>query len=176
MKRSLFFMIVLVLLSCSDFEQKQQLKRVETLLNKTKVAQANFLSSFPDTLGSMRQNMMNLQLFLKTHVLLDSVDRSYAADMDAYKLARKKIKPINKQYVVLKSAFQEERTRLLQLKSDIANGFGKRQKYDQYIQTETKNVSLLIRRSNELKQEIHSLLDKYNMLHPKLSALSKKFK
>ena len=70
----------------------------------------------------------------------------------------KKIKPINKQYVGLKSAFQEERTRLLQLNSDIANGFGKRQKYDQYIQTETKNVSLLIQRSNELKQEIHDII------------------
>ena len=81
----LFFLV-----SCSDFKQKEQLKAVEQLKSETTTLSKDFQSSFPDTLSSMRQNMFQLQLFLQQHVVLDSVDRTYAKDMDTYKLARKK--------------------------------------------------------------------------------------
>ena len=81
----LFFLI-----ACSDFKQKEQLKAVEQLTSEATTLSKDFQSSFPDTLSTMRQNMMQLQLFLQQHVVLDSVDRTYAKDMDTYKLARKK--------------------------------------------------------------------------------------
>ena len=168
---SLFFLI-----ACSDFKQKEQLKAVEQLTSEATTLSKDFQASFPDTLSAMRQNMMQLQLFLQQHVVLDSVDRAYAKDMDTYKLARKKIGPINKQYVALKQAFAQENTRLSQLHSDISNGFGKRDRYDAYIATEKKNITLLESRLNELKKEINALMDTYRLLQPKLNSLAGKYK
>lgn len=165
-----------LLIACSDFKQKEQLKAVDQLKSKTTSLSKDFQASFPDTLSTMRQNMMQLQLFLQQHVILDSVDRTYAKDMDAYKLARKKIGPINKQYVALKQAFTKENTRLSQLHYDISNGFGKRDRYDAYIATEKKNLTLLESRLNELKKELNSLMDTYRLLHPKLNSLAGKYK
>jgi predicted nucleic acid-binding Zn-ribbon protein len=167
----LFFLI-----ACSDFKQKEQLKAVEQLTSEATTLSKDFQASFPDTLSTMRQNMMQLQLFLQQHVVLDSVDRMYAKDMDTYKLARKKIGPINKQYVALKQAFAQENTRLAQLHSDISNGFGKRDRYDAYIATEKKNITLLESRLNELKKELNALMDTYRLLHPKLNSLAGKYK
>lgn len=167
----LFFLI-----ACSDFKQKEQLKAVEQLTSEATTLSKDFQASFPDTLSTMRQNMMQLQLFLQQHVVLDSVDRAYAKDMDTYKLARKKIGPINKQYVALKQAFAQEKTRLSQLHSDISNGFGKRDRYDAYIATEKKNITLLESRLNELKKELNALMDTYRLLHPKLNSLAGKYK
>lgn len=170
------FIGVFFLVACSDFKQKEQLKSVELLQTKVKALSTDFQASFPDTLSSMRQNMFQLQLFLQQHVVLDSVDRTYAKDMDAYKLARKKIGPLNKQYVAIKQALAEENTRLNHLNSDISNGFGKRDRYDRYIATETKNLTLLESRVIELKKELNTLRDTYRMLHPKLIALAGKLK
>jgi hypothetical protein len=167
----LFFLI-----ACSDFKQKEQLKAVEQLTSEATTLSKDFQASFPDTLSTMRQNMMQLQLFLQQHVVLDSVDRMYAKDMDTYKLARKKIGPINKQYVALKQAFAQENTRLAQLHSDISNGFGKRDRYDAYIATEKKNITLLESRLNELKKELNALMDTYRLLQPKLNSLAGKYK
>lgn len=167
---------ILLMSSCSDFKQKEQLKSVELLNTKAKALSTDFQASFPDTLSAMRQNMFQLQLFLQQHVVLDSVDRTYAKDMDTYKLARKKIGPINKQYVALKQAFADENKRLYQLNSDISNGYGKRDRYDAYIATETKNLTVLDARLNELKKELQTLMDTYRLLHPKLNALAGKFK
>lgn len=165
-----------LLIACSDFKQKEQLKAVEQLKSEATSLSKDFQASFPDTLSTMRQNMMQLQLFLQQHVVLDSVDRTYAKDMDTYKLARKKIGPINKQYVALKQAFALENTRLSQLHSDISNGFGKRDRYNAYIATEKKNLTLLESRLNELKKELNSLMDTYRLLHPKLNSLAGKYK
>lgn len=177
MKRIVFVLIgVFFLVACSDFKQKEQLKSVDQLKSKTTKLLDDFETSFPDTLSTLRQNMMQLQLFLQQHVVLDSVDRTYAKDMDTYKLARKKIGPINKQYVALKQAFAQESTRLSQLHSDISNGFGKRDRYDRYIATETKNLTLLESRVIEFKKELNALMDTYRLLHPKLNSLAGKYK
>lgn len=177
MKRlGVFLLCFLIFGSCSDFKQKEQLRKVEQLRADNNGLLISLKQDFPDTLSVMRQNMIELQLFLKNHVILDSVDRSYAANMDTYKMSRKKIGPINKQYVALKQAIVEENTRLYKLNSDISNGFGKRDRYDAYIATETKNLKLLGARLNELKKELQSLMDTYRLLHPKLNALASKFK
>ena len=162
--------------SCSDFKQKEQLRSVEQLQAKTQGLSSRMEQSFPDTLSAMRQNMMELQLFLRSHVVLDSVDRTYAANMDAFKLTSKKIAPINRQYVVLKKAFADEKKRLSDLHSDISNGFGKRQKYDAYIVKETKNVSALKLRTTELIAALKDMKEQYQLLHPKLSALASKLR
>lgn len=174
-------LVVLAILSvlivgCSDFKQKAQLKAVNDLQAKAKRLNQSFKASFPDTLSSMRQNMMHMEIFLKNHVVLDSVDRSYGSDMDEYKETRNKIGTINKQYVVLKKAFTEESNQLKQLENDISNGFGKRQRYDDYLASEKKNVDKLEKHTNEFIKAINQIKDKYQLLHPRLNALAIKFK
>ena len=177
MKRLIVLLSCAFLLgSCSDFKQKEQLRSVERLQANTNGLSSRMERSFPDTLSAMRQNMMELQLFLKSNVVLDSVDRTYAANMDAYKMTSKKIAPIHRQYVALKKAFVDEKNRLADLHSDISNGFGKRQKYDAYILKETKNVSVLKLRTTEFMEALKDMTEQYHLLHPKLSALASKLR
>jgi CII-binding regulator of phage lambda lysogenization HflD len=170
------YLFILSLTGCSDFKQEEQLKSVEELQAKSNTLQSKFKEAFPDTLSSMRQNMMHMEVFLKNHVILDSVDRSYGSDMDAYKETRNKIGAINKQYLVLKKAFSKETKQLEQLHKDVVNGFGKRQQYDSYILTEKKNVKKLEEHTLAFVKAITEIKDKYQLLHPRLNALAFKFR
>ncbi len=105
----------------------------------------------------MRMNMMHAETSLKNKLVLDSVDRAYAHDMDTYKKARKSIGKLNTYYVELKSAITKERKQLKTLRKDVKNGWGKRDRYDKYIQSEP-----------ELLQKAVTIGDTYRLLHPKM--------
>jgi hypothetical protein len=117
--------------------------------------------------------MMSTETAVKNKIILDSVDRSFSADMDSYKLTRKKIGPINEEYVKLKKAFSQEKSALINLYNDINNGWGKRDEYDNYLQQEARNVKELKKGSLELKRQLQILNQEFSLLHPKISALIK---
>lgn len=170
---TVLWLFLFVVASCSDFSQKEQLTKVEALQKEVTNLEGDFLKSFPDTLSALRLTMMNTETAVKNKIILDSVDRSFSADMDAYKLTRKKIGPINEEYVKLKKAFSQEKSALMNLYNDINNGWGKRDEYDNYLQQEARNVKELKKGSLELKRQLQILNQEFSLLHPKISALIK---
>jgi hypothetical protein len=68
----------------------------------------------------------------------------------------------------LKSAITKERKQLKTLRKDVKNGWGKRDRYDKYIQSEQENLKVLRNRSSELLQKAVTIGDTYRLLHPKM--------
>ncbi|MFM2037355.1 MAG: hypothetical protein RL432_294 [Bacteroidota bacterium] len=160
--------LLLFLLACSDFRQKEQLRSIDKLLTSLDSLQKVGIDEFPDSINRMRMDMMHTETSLKNKLVLDSVDRAYAKDMDAYKKARKSIGKLNTYYVELKAAIKKERKQLKTLRNDVQNGWGKRDRYDTYIELEQKNVQVLGNRSSELLQKAVTIGDTYRLLHPKM--------
>jgi len=159
------------LFSCADLRQKEQVNAVDKLLYSLDSLQKTTENRLPDSLNSYRLAMMNTEVRLKNRYVIDTIDRAYARDMNTYKDARNSIGAINKHWVEIKSAFQQERKQLKILKKDIENGWGKRDRYAQYISFEKKNIQALTQRSEELRKKANLVVDAYRLLHPRMVAL-----
>lgn len=172
-KIRLIFILLLVgaFFSCSDFNQKEQLRKVDKLTNSLDSLSLSLAQHIPDSLNSMRQTMLNTEIALKNKVIMDTIDVKYAKDMDAYKLARKRIGKINHHLVELRSAIKKEKKQLARLKNDIEKGWGKRNQYDAYIKLENKNIAVLATKSREIQSEVVNVCEIYRMLHPKMKTL-----
>jgi tRNA U34 5-carboxymethylaminomethyl modifying enzyme MnmG/GidA len=154
--------------ACSDLRQKEQLRVIDRLLTALDSLQKVTSDQFPDSINRMRMNMMHTETSLKNKLVLDTIDKSYAHDMDSYKKARKSIGKLNTYYVDLKAAMHKERHQLKTLRKDVRNGWGKRDRYDKYIQMEQENINVLSKRSSELLQKAVNIMDTYRLLHPKM--------
>lgn len=168
---SLILFLVGGLLSCSDFNQQEQLKKLEKLTNTTDSLSNVLKNSIPDSLNSMRQTMMNTEVALKNNITMDSVDLYYAKDMDTYKSARKRIGKINLYLVEVLAGCKKEKKQLVKLKEDIERGWGKRNKYNEYIKLEDKNIKTLISKTHVLQGEVVKVCEIYQLLHPKMKTL-----
>ena len=157
--------------SCSDFNQKEQLRKVDKLTNSLDSLSLSLAQHIPDSLNSMRQTMLNTEIALKNKVIMDTIDVKYAKDMDTYKLARKRIGKINHHLVEQRSAIKKEKKQLARLKNDIEKGWGKRNQYDAYIKLENKNIEVLATKSREIQSEVVNVCEIYRMLHPKMKTL-----
>lgn len=172
-KIRLIFILLLfgAFFSCSDFNQKEQLRKVDKLTNSLDSLSLSLAQHIPDSLNSMRQTMLNTEIALKNKVIMDTIDVKYAKDMDTYKLARKRIGKINHHLVELRSAIKKEKRQLARLKNDIEKGWGKRNQYDAYIKLENKNIAVLATKSREIQSEVVNVCEIYRMLHPKMKTL-----
>lgn len=157
--------------SCSDVDTEKQLANIKNLSSELDSLKMVLQNSTPDTLSNMRMNMMELELNIKQKMVLDTVNLDFASKMDAYKKGSKSIKKINRQFVQLKKTIVEERQTLANLASDVKNGYGKRNKYNDYISTEAQKIKTISKLLIEYKTSIDETMSVYKLLHPQLSAL-----
>lgn len=169
---TLFFCLSLLAYSCSDVNQKKQLEEVKGLQEKVLEIEKNLANAHPDTISSMRLSMMQLELRIKSTYVLDFIDNDFAKKMDDYKRARKSLKPLNKQYVLLNRTIKEEKNVLKDLNNDIENGFGKRNKYDDFIKTESSKIQQLTTLLNDYVSHKDQVFSTYKLLHPQLLSLA----
>jgi chromosome segregation ATPase len=92
--------------------------------------------------------------------------------MDAYKMMRRSLKPLGKQNSQLKQAIREEEKSLKELKADIENGAGSRDKYESYILFEKNKLNQLQTLLDEYLKLKKETLATYRALHPELNQLS----
>lgn len=166
--------LALTLISCADLRQKEQLKAMGKLMSTLDSLDRVVVENYPDTMNKVRMQMMFTETALKNKLVLDTMYREYAADMNAYKEARKSIGQLNKHFVEMKAALKKERKQLRTLKKDIENGWGKRDRYTKYIHLEAKNLRVLANKSTELQQHSVTICDAYRLLHPKMVVLLEK--
>ncbi|MBM3164331.1 MAG: hypothetical protein FJZ80_02615 [Bacteroidetes bacterium] len=161
-------LLALILCSCSDLRQKEQLKAITNLSLTLDSIQRVAIGNFPDTLNQVRFEMMRVETSLKNKLLLDTIYHDYAFDMDTYKKARKSIGKANEYFVELKRSLEKQRNQLKALKKDVENGWGRRDQYGNYIRMERKNLRTLASRSANLQKKIVTIYETYRLLHPKL--------
>jgi len=173
-KINLTFLILIgfILFSCIDSKKEGFIHNVDKLTEKLDSLEKVILESKIDTIASWQQNASSVELRIKNNLYVTKVDVDFAKKMDDYKRMRRMLNPINRNYVKTKEAIEEEKLALANLKKDIENGAGKRDKYSEYIEFEKgkiKQIQLLIEDYLNTKNEA---LEIHNRLHNDLNSFS----
>ena len=180
MRFGILLVVFSCLFSCSDIEKDRQVKKINVLTNsveKLKIALTqNKISNVPEK----KLGVYTVIKRIKSFYFTDTIDYQFAKKMNSYKAARKSLIILDSDYEKIRIALREEKIALRKLKSDVLNGFGQREKYDEYISFEknkTKKIKSLLDEYIYKKKEfaiafdsLHPVLNDYSIL------LEEKFK
>ena len=189
----LFGILFITLVSCTDFDRQEQLKQIANLQQSVDSLQKNLESNRIDTLAGLRTALMNLELRLRNNYSADTINLELGKTMAQYKTVKKffvaekeegvENESLNSQtlgaaYLVVKNGLLQEQKTLDLLKSDIENGNGERNKYNEYLQFEQNKVKQLTILLDDYKKHKDKVLkmffDVYNELDPFVKSLEKK--
>ena len=180
MRFGILLVVFSCLFSCSDIEKDRQVKKINVLTNsveKLKIALTqNKISNVPEK----KLAVYTVIKRIKSYYFTDTIDYQFAKKMNSYKVVKKSLKNLDGDYEKIRIALREEKIALRKLKSDVINGFGQREKYDEYISFEknkTKKIKSLLDVYIYKKKEFTIAFDS---LHPVLNdysiRLEEKFK
>jgi hypothetical protein len=174
MKRSisLLFSFSILLFSCSDLKKDEQLLRISKLEKRIELIENERLKNEIDTLTALKIATNAVEIRIKNYLVLDTIDLVLGKKMDAYKIMRRNLKPLGKQNSQLKQAIREEEKSLKDLKTDIENGSGSRDKYESYILFEKNKINQLQTLLDEYLRLKEETLATYRELHSELNQLS----
>jgi hypothetical protein len=185
--------LFLTLVSCTDFDRKEQLKQITNMKQTVDSLQKNLEINRIDTLAGLRTAVMNLELRIRNNYTADTIDIELSKKMAQYQTVKKffvaekeeggENESLNSQtlgaaYLVVKNGLLQEQKTLDLLKSDIENGNGERNKYNEYVQFEQNKVKQLTILLDDYKKHKDKVLkmffDVYNELDPFVKSLEKK--
>jgi len=180
MRFGILLVIFSILFSCSDIEKDRQVKKINGLtksVEKLKIALTQYkISNVPEK----KLAVYTVIKRIKSYYFTDTIDYQFAKKMNSYKVVKTSLKNLDGDYEKIRIALREEKIALRKLKSDIINGFGQREKYDEYISFEknkTKKIKILLDEYIYKKKEFAIAFDS---LHPVLNdysmRLEEKFK
>jgi hypothetical protein len=174
MKRSisLLFSFSILLFSCSDLKKDEQLLRISKLEKRIELIENERLKNEIDTLTALKIATNAVEIRIKNYLVLDTIDLVLGKKMDAYKIMRRNLKPLGKQNSQLKQAIREEEKSLKDLKTDIENGSGSRDKYESYILFEKNKINQIQTLLDEYLRLKEETLATYRELHSELNQLS----
>jgi hypothetical protein len=182
----------LTLLSCTDLERKEQLKQIARMKQSVDSLQKNLETNRIDTLSGLRTAVMNLELRIRNNYTADTINLELGKKMAQYKTVKKffkrekgegaKNESLNNQtlgtaYLVVKNGLLQEQKTLDLLKSDIENGNGERNRYNEYVQFEqnkVKQLTILLEDYKKHKDKVLKMFfEVYNELDPFVKSLEK---
>ena len=180
MRFGILLVIFSFLFSCSDIEKDRQVKKINGLtksVEKLKIALTQYkISNVPEK----KLAVYTVIKRIKSYYFTDTIDYQFAKKMNSYKVVKTSLKNLDGDYEKIRIALREEKIALRKLKSDVLNGFGQREKYDEYISFEknkTKKIKSLLDEYIYKKKEFTIAFDS---LHPVLNdysmRLEEKFK
>lgn len=164
--------VVLLLFSCQDIKKEKQLKEIEALEIEVKQLRENYLSQKIDSLGKMTQQVMDVEFRIRNNFVSDTIATVLGVKINAYKMVRKKSRPLGRAYNQLDKGTTEELETLKKLKTDIEKGLGERAKYDEFITFEKKKVEQLKLVYDEMLILNNYCLDNFKKYHDELNAFS----
>ena len=173
MRFGILLVIFSFLFSCSDIEKDRQVKKINVLtksVEKLKIALTQYkISNVPEKKIAVYTVIKRI----KSYYFTDTIDYQFAKKMNSYKVVKTSLKNLDGDYEKIRIALREEKIALRKLKSDVINGFGQREKYDEYISFEknkTKKIKSLLDEYIYKKKEftiafdsLHPLLNDYSM-------------
>ena len=173
MRFGILLVVFSCLFSCSDIEKDRQVKKINVLTNsveKLKIALTQYkISNVPEK----KLAVYTVIKRIKSYYFTDTIDYQFAKKMNSYKVVKKSLNNLDGDYEKIRIALREEKIALRKLKSDVINGFGQREKYDEYISFEknkTKKIKSLLDEYIYKKKEftiafdsLHPLLNDYSM-------------
>lgn len=165
-------LILLVGFSCSDFDKEEQLKSVLELTEQVNNIEKEFEGLKIDSIADLKLSTYEVERRIKQNYFSDTIDLEFGQKMDDFKRMRRMLGPIGKEESRLKISLSEELVQLNKLHSDISNGYGKRESYNEYIQFEKNKVSQIKVLFNEYVKLRAQFLELYKRVYKELSDYS----
>ncbi|MFM8596771.1 MAG: hypothetical protein ACKOBN_06740 [Flavobacteriales bacterium] len=173
MKKLLFVLTFFSLLAaCSDLEKEQQIKRVQQAQKQLDQLTLQLQDPRIQDISTYKVNTIQAELKIKQNLYLDTIDLALAKQLDAFKIMRRSIKPLMKQYQKVSAGIREERGVLKLLKQDIKQGRGERQRYNEFIQFEQNKVAQLAALTTDFQRAKKQFFNDYNRLYPPVNTLA----
>jgi chromosome segregation ATPase len=172
--RNFFFTLSLLILvySCSDLKKNERIERVLAMEKALDSIESAMITSKIDTLAEMQLAAQGVELRIKNNYKLDTINLEFGNKMDEYKRMRRAIPKLKGNMDKVKKGIFEVRKSLKNLKTDIENNSGKREKYDDYLKFEQNKLNQLRLLYNDCQKGQKKILDTYIKLHPELYQFS----
>jgi len=166
--RKYIFLILLISLSCSDLDKERQVENVLELTKEVTEINQEFEKLKIDSIPALKLSTYEVERRIKQNYFSDTINLEFGQKMDDYKRMRRMLGPIGKEEFRLHQSIAEELSQLKKLHSDILNGYGKRESYDEYIQFEKNKVSQINVLFEEYVKLRAQFLEIYYRLHKEL--------
>ena len=171
--RLLFFVALIGLFtSCADLQKKEQLAKIDVMNQTLDSLEKELITQKIDTLPELKLSTSTVELRIKQNLFMDKVDIELGKKMDAYKRMRRALGPLGKAYGKVNKSVLEIREAIKNLSSDIENGYGERNKYDEYITFEKDKITKITILLNDYKEQKESVFKTYFELHNELYTFS----
>jgi hypothetical protein len=164
----LYIVLILSLTACHDAQKKQHLKEVDALLAQIDSIEKTYKYEHADSIPIIIHNITNVELRIKNNYKTDTIDMVLAQKMDAYKRARKQLKPMGNVLSKVIEGSKEERIALEALRKDIESGAGERDKYAEYIAFERQKVQQINELLKEMLETQRKSFEAYYTYHEEL--------
>jgi hypothetical protein len=185
----LSLLILCAAASCTDFDREEQLSKVDKLSQQVDSLQVALQEHRVDTLVNLRTAVTTLELRIRNNYNADTINVALGEKMEKFRQLKKFFmaeheaegeeegeglnhQTLGSAYVVVKRGIMAEKSTLLKLRSDISNGFGKRDKYDEYISFEAGKVNQLCVLLEDYKSHKDKILTNFKEVYGDLNAFA----
>jgi hypothetical protein len=172
MHYSFLFLVLLLFSSCADIEKEEQVNKITRLRKTVSILKENLSKSQIENIAEKKIVIYSVIKRIKSYYYLDTIDMDFAKKMEAYKVMGKSLKSLEGEFEKIRVSLDEEKVSLKTLQSDIKNGFGHREKYNQYIGFEKNKIEQIKQLLNEYKLNMNRLVLAYDTLHFPLNEFS----
>lgn len=158
--------------SCMDLETSTRLERIASMEQTIDSVEVVFAEHKLDSMAVLSIRAYDVENRIKKNYTADTIDMELGRKMDAFKVMRRNFNPMGKAMSAIPTSIEELREKLSQLKTDIENGDGKREKYDEYLSFEEAKVAQLRALLTDFVETKIASLKTYDELYEELNAFS----
>lgn len=163
---------LLLTAACTDMNETRQLDQIQAMNTSLDSIETAMKANQLDSGVQYAAMAEEVEYRIRNNYFSDTINVALGRKMDAYKVMRRKFKPLRFSYKNILKGCEEVHESLRQLKHDIQNGDGERQKYDEFLGFEQDKVNQLLGLSSEYADLKAKTLQTYDELHEELKAFS----
>ena len=167
----LIFFLSMLLVGCKQ-NKNEHIQQIESLSNSLDSIESVLVKNEIDTIAALSVATNAVELRIKNNYNLDSIDYEFGKKMDQYKIMRRSLGPLGKNYADVKNGINEERNALEHLTSDISNNIGTQEENETNINFEKEKVNQLKVLLKTYLLEKDKTMTTFNQLHKELDSFS----
>lgn len=153
-------------------ETSNRLDRISAMERSIDSVEVVFNEHKFDSIAVLSIKAYDVENRIKKNYNADTIDMELGRKMDAFKVMRRNFGPMGKAMSAIPTSIAEERATLTQLKADIENGNGKREKYDEYIAFEETKMQQLRSLLGDFVETKTATLKTFDELYEELNTFS----
>ena len=130
----------LTIVACANVNKPEQLAKIDAMMASIDSVELVVQENNLDSGMHYHTSAEAVERRIKNNYYTDTIDLIVAKKMDAFKVMRRKIKPLTYDYNNLVKGCVEARAKLNLLRTDIENGNNERDRYDEFLKFEANKV------------------------------------